>query len=61
MPANHYIEDITECLDGYLVPTFKPYMCSTHKEGYVSMNIYVTNCSCLWDGVITKAHVIRLD
>lgn len=49
-------------LDGYIVPTFKPYTCSSHKEEYISMNIDVTNYSYLQDGDITNAHnVIRLD
>lgn len=56
------LKTLCNCLDGYIVPTFKPHTCSTHEEEYVSMTIYVTNYSSLWDGDITEAHnVIRLD
>lgn len=49
------LKTLCNCLDGYIVPTFKPYTCSTHEKEYVSMDIYVTNYSYLWDGDITKA------
>ena len=56
------LKTLLKCLDAYKVLTFNPYTCSTHKEEYVSMNLYVTNYSYLWDGDITKAlNVITLD
>lgn len=48
------------CLDEYKVPTFKPYTCSTHKEEYVSMNMYVKIIAIYGMGILLR-HIMSLD